>query len=76
MVLNTARFHESAQARQELARLTDADTGIDWPAVVALAARIGAPPALRAGLELTEEGSRVVADTPLRDVAASRRPLA
>lgn len=71
VALNTARTPGSPRARTDLDRALGAGSGVDWEDVVALASRVRALPALRAGLELHPTGREVVARTRLADVAVS-----
>jgi len=64
VALNTARS-QNPQAMGDLARLISAAQPRDWQNVIALARRVDALPALRAGLELDPQGRAVVATTAL-----------
>src|SRR5689334_11774509 len=68
VALNTARS-DSPKARGDLERLVRSATDPDWRTVIALARRVDALPALRAGLECDERGRAVVASTTLAQVA-------
>jgi hypothetical protein len=70
LVLNTARS-ETAQSLEDLRRLLVTGDRDEWDQVVALATRVQALPALRAGLEILPEGRDVVATTALRQVPVS-----
>lgn len=70
VALNTARAG-SAQSLDDLARLVAAAEPQDWEDVIALARRVQALPALRAGLELDAGGRDVVAATALAEVRVS-----
>jgi hypothetical protein len=71
VAVNAARTPHSSKARADLARLIGGSDHDDWLAVVALGRRVGALPALRAGLELHPEGAHMVEGTPLREVPVS-----
>lgn len=71
VALNTARSSGSPKAREDLRRLLQVATQEDWDDVVALAGRLHALPALRAGLELAEEGAAIVAASGLARVAVT-----
>jgi glycosyltransferase involved in cell wall biosynthesis len=70
VALNTARS-QTPQALRDLAKLVAAADDDDWQDVIALARRLHALPALRAGLELDPAGRAVVDSTPLRHVAVT-----
>jgi hypothetical protein len=68
--LTTARA-ASPKALEDLRRLVAGTTAEDWEALIWLARRLDALPALRAGLELLPEGRDVVAATALSQVEVS-----
>jgi hypothetical protein len=78
VVLNSARTTGVAQAEEDLRRVVAPDDpgglpGVDWEDVVDLAVRVGALPALRAGLDLDPGGARVVASVPRLAAATASR---
>jgi hypothetical protein len=70
-VLNAARDPRGAKAPKDLRRLLDAATDADWARTIALARRVDASQALRAGLEIEPAGREIVARTSLADVTVS-----
>jgi hypothetical protein len=70
-VLNAARDPQGDKAPRDLRRLLAAATDADWARTIALAGRVEALEAMRAGLELEEIGREVVARTSLSDVRVS-----
>jgi hypothetical protein len=71
LVLNVARDPRGTKAREDLRRLLVSSTDEDWRRTIALARRLDALPALRAGLELEAAGRDLVARTPLAGVEVS-----
>ncbi|HET9996238.1 MAG TPA: nucleotidyltransferase family protein [Nocardioides sp.] len=71
LVLNAARDPHGARAREDLRRLVAVATDADWRRTTALARRVGALQALRAGLEQEPRGRDLVAHTSLADVQVS-----
>ena len=71
IVLNTARTAASPRTLADLERVLDAGSGVDWEDILALAGRLDALPALRAGLELDAAGRDLIAATSLSDVTVS-----
>ena len=69
VALNTARTSASPRSLRDLERVLEA--GLDWEDVLALAGRLRALPALRAGLELHPAGRDLIASTELADVPVS-----
>jgi Uncharacterised nucleotidyltransferase len=70
-VLNAARDPHGEKAPTDLRRLLDVATDADWARTIALARRVDALQALRAGLEAEEAGRDLVARTSLTDVTVS-----
>jgi hypothetical protein len=70
VALNVART-DSPKSREDLTRLIASAEDRDWENLIALAERVSALPALRAGLEVIAAGEQVVARTALRHVAVS-----
>jgi hypothetical protein len=70
VVLNTARS-ETAQSLEDLERLLASGDQKGWDEVIALATRVGALPALRAGLEIVPPGRALVESTTLSAVPVS-----
>lgn len=70
-VLNAARDPHGEKAPRDLRRLLDVATAADWARTIALARRVDASQALRAGLEIEAAGRDVVAGTTLADVRVS-----
>lgn len=70
VAVNTAR-QATDKAREDLRRLVASAGDDDWAALVWLAGRIEALPALRAGLEILPEGADVVRRTALAEVDVS-----
>ena len=71
VALNAARGGGTAKSLEDLARLLRITTEPEWELVLALAGRLDALPALRAGLELLPDGRQVVATTSLHTVPVS-----
>jgi hypothetical protein len=71
LVLNAARDPAGAKAREDLRRLLATDSDTAWRRTIALARRVDALQALRAGVELEPAGHDLVARTPLADVEVS-----
>ncbi len=71
VVLNVARDPHGGKGPRDLARLLSSATDADWARTIALARRVGALEALRAGLELADEGRQLVARTSLAQVTVS-----
>ena len=67
--LNTARSSASDKAHEDLRRLLAAP--VEWDLVVSLARRLGALPAMRAGLELSPAGQERVTEIGLASVAVT-----
>lgn len=74
VALNTARSGTSPRTLADLDRLLAA-SDVDWEDVVALAGRLHALPAVRAGLELHPAGRALVAGTELAGVQVTREWL-
>lgn len=71
LALNAARDPGSGRARDDLQRLLAEGSDDDWALTIALASRLDALEALRAGLELDPAGRDLVARTSLEDVTVS-----
>lgn len=71
VAVNAARGGGSPQSREDLARLLDRTTAVEWELILDLAGRLDALSALRAGLELLPAGRELVSATQLREVAVS-----
>ena len=71
LVLNVAHDPRSSKPREDLRRLLATADDEDWRRTIALARRVDALQALRAGLELDPDGHAVVARTSLADVEVS-----
>ena len=71
VVLNVARDPHGVKAPTDLRRLLAATPDDEWKRTIALARRIGALEALRAGLETADTGRELVSRTSLADVSVS-----
>jgi hypothetical protein len=71
LVLNAARDSKGPKAREDLRRLVAVASDADWRRTIALARRVDALQALRAGIEVEPEGHDLVARTSLADVQVS-----
>jgi hypothetical protein len=71
VVLNVARDPRGDKAPTDLRRLLAATTDDEWQRTIALARRIDALEALRAGLETADAGRELVSRTSLADVSVS-----
>ena len=71
LVLNLARDRDAAKAGEDLRRLLASATDEQWRRTIALARRLDALSALRAGVELEAGGRDLVARTALADVQVS-----
>ena len=71
LVLNAARDPKGPKAREDLRRLVAVASDADWRRTIALARRVDALQALRAGIEVEPDGHDLVARTSLADVEVS-----
>jgi hypothetical protein len=71
LVLNAARDPHGAKAQEDVRRLVAVATDAEWRRTIALARRVDALQALRAGLEQEPPGRDLVARTSLADVQVS-----
>ena len=71
LVLNAARDPKGPKAREDRRRLVAVASDADWRRTIALARRVDALEALRAGIEVEPDGHDLVARTSLADVQVS-----